>query len=399
MKITFLIGNVYGMGGTIRTTTNLANNLVKRHDVEIVSMAQNAHEPFFQISPEVRLRSLAHNRSWADRPDPGPRARELELQPSGNVPASENNLHSFFNAHSDAVLRDYLSKLDSDVVIATRPGLNSLLAQWGPKKAVCIGQEHLNLGQQPDDVKEHIRAHHTRLDGLTVLTDSDRRDYTDFLGKDGGWVTTMPNPLPDGFHARSRLTNPIIATAGRLIWVKQYPKLVEAFASVADKHPEWQLRIYGRGIERAGIRAAVDRLGLNNNVVLMGRNPDITSEFAKASVVAVSSRQEGFGMTILESFAASVPVVSFDCPYGPRELITHGHDGLLVADQDVDALAAGLLRLVEDADERRRLGGNARDKAAAFHIDSVTERWEAYLSRLVAEKRRAGGLRRFLPWS
>ncbi|CAM3635100.1 hypothetical protein GCM10009799_26270 [Nocardiopsis rhodophaea] len=399
MRITFLIGNIYGMGGTIRATTSLANGLSDKHEVEIVSLAQNAAEPFFAISPKVRLHTLTHSRGWTERPAPDPETAELELQPAAHVPGSEAERANVFNAATEREVRRYLERVEADVVVATNPGLNSLLATFGRTDYLRIGQEHQNLGQQPADVREHIRDVHTALDGLTVLTDSDRDAYTTFVGRTDSWATTMPNPIPDALYASSRLTNPIIATAGRLVPVKQYPILVRAFAAVADKHPEWQLRIYGRGPERREIRATIDELGLNGRVALMGRTPAITDEFAKASVVAVSSEQEGFGMTIVEAFSVGVPVVSFECPFGPRELITHGHNGLLVADQDVDALSAGLLRLVEDADERRRMGAATAATVAEYHIDAVTARWERYLDGHLSQRRKRSPWSRILrPW-
>ncbi|MBB6170105.1 glycosyltransferase involved in cell wall biosynthesis [Nocardiopsis mwathae] len=399
MRITFLIGNIYGMGGTIRATSSLANGLCAEHDVEIVSLAQNAAEPFFPIDPRVRLHTLTHSRGWTERPEPAPEIAELEPMPAEHVPGSEAERANVFNAATEREVRRYLDRVEADVVVATSPGLNSLLAKFGRPDYLRIGQEHENLGQRDEGVRAHIRDVHTTLDGVTVLTDADRAEYAAFVDAPDEWAVTMPNPLPERLYATSRLTNPIIATAGRLVPVKQYPLLVRAFAAVADKHPDWQLRIYGRGAEKAAIRAAIDEHGLHGRVALMGRTPAITDEFAKASIVAVSSAQEGFGMTIVEAFAVGVPVVSFDCPFGPRELITDGHNGLLVADQDVDALSAGLLRLVEDADERRRLGAATAETAARFHIDTVTARWERYLEGHPARRRKPSVWSRIVrPW-
>ncbi|RCV55672.1 glycosyltransferase family 4 protein [Marinitenerispora sediminis] len=379
MRITFLIGDVHGMGGTIRSTVSLAGGLAQRHRVQIVSLARGAARPFFPVDPRVRLRSLTDSRAWAGRPEPSRRIRELELRPATLVPPTEARRSAVFNAATEEALCAFLARARTDVVVATRPGLNSLLALLGSDHYLRIGQEHLNLRQQTEDIRDHIRRHHARLDGLTVLTDADRRDYAALLDRPEGWAITMPNPLPDARYPRSRLVNPVIATAGRLIPVKQYPVLVQAFARVAAAHPEWQLRVYGHGPQRGRIRAMADELGLHGRVVLMGRTRDVTGEFAKASLVALSSRQEGFGMTIVEAFAVGVPVVSFDCPHGPRELIEPGRDGLLVPDQDVDALGAGLLRLVEDAAERQRMGAAAREKARRFRVDHVVRRWEEYL--------------------
>ncbi|MFC7327514.1 glycosyltransferase family 4 protein [Marinactinospora rubrisoli] len=379
MRITFLVGDLHGTGGTIRSTVTLAGGLARRHRVRIVGLVRGAARPFFPVDPRVRVSALTDSRAWADRPEPSRRVRELELRPATLVPRSEARSSTVFNAATEEALSAFLARARTDVVIATRPGLNSLLALLGSDHYLRIGQEHLNLRQRTDDVLDHVRRHHGRLDGLTVLTDADRRDHAALLDRPDGWAVTIPNPLPDVRYPRSRLINPIIAAAGRLIPVKQYPVLVRAFARVAARHPDWQLRVYGHGPERGAIRAAAGELGLLDRVVLMGRTRDVTGEFAKASLVALSSRHEGFGISIVEAFAVGVPVVGFDCPHGPRELITSGRDGLLVPGQDADALGEALLRLAGDAAERQRMGAAARETARRFHVDHVAHRWEEYL--------------------
>lgn len=121
---------------------------------------------------------------------------------------------------------------------------------------------------------------------------------------------------------------------------------------------------------------------LHNNVTFMGPTGDIEGELAKASIHAVSSRFEGFGMTIIEAFACGVPVVSFDCPRGPREIITPGHDGLLVPPDDVDALAAGLLQMIDDEEGRRRMAENALRTAGNYDISTIVGRWERSFAEL-----------------
>ena len=99
---------------------------------------------------------------------------------------------------------------------------------------------------------------------------------------------------------------------------------------------------------------------------------------------ALSSRFEGFGMVIVEAMSKGLPVVSFDCPRGPAEIIHHGRDGLLVPDGDVAALGAGLLELVGDADRRRALGAQALETAGGYGVDAVGERWEELLAAVRA---------------
>ncbi|GAA3760114.1 glycosyltransferase involved in cell wall biosynthesis [Spinactinospora alkalitolerans] len=386
MKIALLLANAYGMGGTIRTVFNLAGGLAERHEVEIISLINHREKPFFTVPEGVAVRALAPSREWTQRPKQPMVARWREKRACGTVPKSEQERNGAFNSRTEYELRRYLRGTDADVVVGTRPGVNMLLARWAPPGLLTIGQEHVNLDNHQHDVRDAIRRYYPRLNGLTVLTEADKRAYEEYLPGRPDWITTMPNGLPPGDYPRSTLENPIIATAGRLTPIKQYPKLLEAFAVVAEAHPEWRLRIYGGGGNEGALKAKIAELGLHNQVAIMGRTKDLTGELAKASILAVSSRTEGFGMTIIEGFSVGVPAVSFDCPHGPREIITSERDGLLVPHQDVGALASGLLRLVEDPEERRRMGEEAVRTARRYDLPLITERWEKFINERLAVK-------------
>ncbi|PSK92339.1 glycosyltransferase involved in cell wall biosynthesis [Murinocardiopsis flavida] len=400
MKITFLIANGYGMGGTIRTVFNLAGGLAERHDVEILSLVQHRHEPFFATPRGVPITALSPTKAWAERPAPSRIERYRENRRSPAVPPTESPGEDVFNCRVEHALRRHLRRTDSDVVVATRPGLNLLLAKHAPKRLLTIGQEHVHLGNHKEDLTQAITRLYPRLDGMTVLTEADRRAYEDFLPGRPGWTTVMPNALPEPEHGPATLDAPVIVAAGRLTPIKQYNKLVDAFAMVAEEHPEWELRIFGGGSRADALRAQIARLGLEKRARLMGRTKDLVGQLAQASVLAVSSRAEGFGMTIIEAFSVGVPVVSFDCPHGPREIITDGRDGLLVPHQDVGALAASLRRLIRDRDERRAMGAAALHSAKRYCMAEITRQWEDFVATRFAAKgsrpRRAAEPRRAL---
>src|SRR6185295_516041 len=122
----------------------------------------------------------------------------------------------------------------------------------------------------------------------------------------------------------------------------------EAWARVAPRRPGWTLRLHGAGVEGDRLRWQALALGLEDTVRFPGATRHLGRELARASVFALSSRFEGFGMVVLEAMSKGVPVVSFDCPQGPAEIIRHGENGLLVPNGDVEAFAAALLELVRD---------------------------------------------------
>jgi glycosyltransferase involved in cell wall biosynthesis len=156
---------------------------------------------------------------------------------------------------------------------------------------------------------------------------------------------------------------------------------------VARRHPGWTLRIYGGGPERAALQAQIESEGMAGRIELMGPTRQLGRALAEASVFVLSSRFEGFGLVILEAMSAGLPVVSFDCPRGPAEIITSGRDGTLVPPEDVPALADALDELVADAARRRAYGAAALQTAAAYDQREIGARWDALLDSLALEQR------------
>ncbi|NVI89186.1 glycosyltransferase family 4 protein [Actinomadura sp. BRA 177] len=392
MKITFLLLEAFSIDGTVRCTFTLADELSRRHEVEIVSVLQDADRPVLPLSDRVRLRSLVDLRPDAKVPWPHTgRAERLMPEPSALIPEQERSFNKF-SAWTDDRISRFLRRPRTDVLVTTRAGLNLLAARLAPRRVVVVGQEHLQLGINEPEMINEFREWYPRLDALTTLTTADGADYEELLPGSCP-VYTIGNGLPPRLYPRSRQENKVVAAAGRMVWIKGYDLLINAFAQVVEKHPEWQLRIYGQGPRREQLRRRVTRLGLYNNVLLMDATDDMEGEFAKASVLAMSSRAEPFGMTIIEAFACGLPVVGFDCPQGPREIITDGHDGLLVPPEDPDAFAETLIKLIDDEELRLTMAERAYASAERFDIAVVAQHWEKMLTELRTAPRRNPGRR------
>lgn len=379
MKIAFVIANGYAMGGTVRTVHNLARGLSAHHEVEIVSLVRKRRRPFFTPDERVHLHALHDQTEEGGRPLGRFAQARWQRRARSVIPRSEFARNKNYTSEAVSGLHHYLRATDADVVIGTRPGINLLLAAWAPKRLCVIGQEHLNLAEHKPDLLEAIDRRYHDLDGLSVLTEADRDAYQRLLGRDGDFLTVIPNALEPDVPPQAALDDSVIAAAGRLSPVKQYPKLVQAFAQVVEKHPEWSLRIYGDGDKAAQITETARRLDIEDHVTLMGKTKELPEELSKASILAVSSKVEGFGMTIVEAFSVGLPVVSFDCPHGPGEIIEHERTGLLVPAQDTEALGRSLLRLVEAREERHRMGAAALEAASRYRLVDIVPRWEEFL--------------------
>ncbi|MFE0633104.1 glycosyltransferase family 4 protein [Streptomyces sp. NPDC058864] len=382
MRISVLIHNAYGVGGTIRTTYNLAGALADRHEVEIVSVFRHRDEPVFSLDPRVGLRHLVDLRRHSDTCDlDDPRYR----RPAKVFPAGENRYEQY-SALTDLRIAAHLTALDTDVVIGTRPGLNVHIALQAPRHVVRIAQEHLTLDTHPLALVLKLRRLYPRLDAVTTTTEADAAAYRSRLWLPGVRVVALPNSVPDPGVAPSALDAKYVVAAGRLAPVKHYGDLIRAFAKVAVERPDWGLRLYGSGGQREKLKGLIGSLELGDRVRLMGTATPIEPEMAKGSLLAVSSSMESFGMTIVEAMRVGLPVVSTDCPLGPGEIISDGVDGLLVPPRDVDALAAAMLRLINDDELRRRMGRAALDKGARYDPEEIAKSCERLLDGLLARR-------------
>jgi glycosyltransferase involved in cell wall biosynthesis len=372
--VRFLLTHAYGMGGTIRTTLSTAEHLARHRDVELLSLVRRRTEPFFALPAGVRVRALDDQTAEA-----GPLARLARRLPSLLTHPDD---HHFATASllSDLRLLGALRRMRSGVLITTRPAFNLIAAELAPRGVTTIGQEHMNLPSHAPGLARAMRRRYGRLDALAVLTEDDRADYERLLGDLR--IARIPNAVPRLPGPVAGLQEPVAIAAGRLNRQKGFDLLVDAWAPVAEAFPDWRLRIFGGGEERAALRARIEERGLYNEVLLMGPTADLGPELARGSLFVLSSRFEGFGLVIVEAMSKGLPVVSFDCPRGPGEIVEDGRDGVLVPPGDVAALSAALIEVLGDADRRRRMGAAALEKARAYDRDAVGAQWDDLLAAL-----------------
>ncbi|HZG05006.1 MAG TPA: glycosyltransferase family 4 protein [Streptomyces sp.] len=386
MHISFLLHHGYGIGGTIRTTFNLACALAEQHDVEIVSVFRHRDRPVFDLGPGVRLRHLVDLRRHSpdyDGDDPD------HARPSKLFPRADGNYRKY-SVLTDRRITEHLATTGADVVIGTRPGLNTMVALHTRPGPVRIGQEHLTLSTHSRALRLTLRGVYPRLDALTTVTEADARDYRRMMRLPGVRVQAVPNGVPAPQVSPSDGTGKWVIAAGRLAPAKRYDVLLRAFAKVVEERPDWRLRLYGGGREEARLRALVEELGLYNHAFLMGPAHPIEAEWVKGSLAAVTSSLESFGMTIVEAMRCGLPVVATACPHGPGEIIADGVDGRLVPTGDVDAIAGALLELINDDELRQRMGRAAIADAARYDPARIGELYSSLCAELVARGGRRG---------
>ncbi|MES9808892.1 glycosyltransferase family 4 protein [Streptomyces sp. CS081A] len=382
MRISFLLHNGYHYGGTIRTTYTLAEELAERHEVEIVSVFRHRDRPLLDLPAGVTLRHLVDLR----KDGPGYDGEHPDFHRPARVFPRGDGRWKQYSALTDARIGEHLRGVEADVLVATRPGLNVHLARQARRGPVLIGQEHLTLDGHTYRLRRDIAHEYALLDAVTTVTEADARAYRK-LGLPGVRIEAVPNSVPAPSLPPADPAAKTVVAAGRLTRVKRYDVLIEAFARVAGDHPDWKLRIYGSGDAVQNLRAPLARLieerGLEERAFLMGSVTPLEPEWVKGSIAAVTSQRESFGMTIVEAMRCGLPVVSTDCPNGPREIIEDGVDGRLVPVDDVAAVAGALRELIEDDELRAKTARAALAASERFDPARIAARHEALWTDLL----------------
>lgn len=209
-----------------------------------------------------------------------------------------------------------------------------------------------------------------RLDHFVVLTEEDKKAWPELQN-----VRVIPDPLSFCPTKRSSLKDKRVIAVGRYVYQKGFDMLLQAWSRIEKQYPDWQLAVYGDG-ERTSYEQLMEDLRIDAaRCHLNGPTSDIQSEYVNSSLFVFSSRFEGFGMVLVEAMACGLPVVSFACPCGPRDIIKDGYDGLLVENGNVEALAKSLSMLMNDETLRLSMSQEGQKNVQRFRIEQVAQQW------------------------
>lgn len=230
----------------------------------------------------------------------------------------------------------------------------------------------------------NLVSHLKRLDCFVVLTEEDKASWTELSN-----VEVIPDPLAFEIDEVSPLKNKRVIAVGRYVYQKGFDLLLQAWKAIEQLHPDWELTIYGMG-DRTPYEKIITDLQIDRDCChLYGSTPDIKAEYLNSSLFVFSSRFEGFGMVLIEAMACGLPVVSFDCPCGPKDIVRHNEDGLLVPSGDTSQLADALHQMMSGERKRHSMASAAIKNVQRFKLDVICERWNALFENVVRKQYRA----------
>jgi glycosyltransferase involved in cell wall biosynthesis len=363
MKLLIFTNNL-SAGGAERVATSLANYWAGRNwKVTMVTLGPESDD-FYPLHRAIERISL-----------------DMSGQSANLIVGLLQNLRRV------VALRSTLRRTHPDVALALMSTPNILLAfaSHGIAGLTAIGSERsfpprLPLGRAWDAMRKKMYGN---LAAVVALT-QECADWVK-LHSTARLVPVIPNPIswPLQMHepriapdSICRKKGKILLAVGRLAAEKNFGLLIQVFAKLAPDHPEWDLIVLGEGPERPVLEAYVRATALEGRVYLPGIAGNMGEWYARADLYVLSSRFEGFPNALAEALAHGVPAVSVDCDTGPRDIVRHGVDGLLVAPGDDDGLKTALNRLMKDSGLRAALGLRAVEARKRFSIQRIAGMWE-----------------------
>lgn len=342
MKIAWIVNNINQMGGIERVVCGLSGTFASYfgYSVEIISINSFEDQLFFPLHESVGVRHCKLD--WREE--------------------------TF--SRLSKLIGEILTELDADVVLTCHPTISyAAVCNKRKLRGKLVVTQH-NSNAHFRKIKLWLNAFLYRYaDKFVVLTTSDRNSYS----RMGCKAEVIPNACFNAVTEPSRLDNKQILAVGRIEQVKGFDMLIDAFSMVSPNHPEWKLCICGGGTVQEELRLQAARLGISDKVIFPGQVKEMDDYYRNSSVFALSSRNEGFALVLIEAMSYGLPVVSFELP-SIADII--GEEECLVAPQgDVQKFAEYLNCILSDEALRVRLGQKARELANKYTPVNVAEHW------------------------
>jgi len=381
MKIVYCTDSICYLGGIQNITITKANGLAQiGHQVWII-VTDNKYSPLHPVDPKVQVINLDINYFEDDWKSKFYVIKSILIKRK---------------KHKKAIAK-VLNDINPDVVISTGTSEKNFLPNIRLNSTpIFIREIHNQKGYRLLHAKslfEKIMAiignwydyswNINKYDQIVVLTNEDK----ELNWKNNSKVSVISNPVTFDTNIKTApLTNKKIITAGRLVHQKNYKSLINAWKIVNQKHPDWQLEIWGDGALKNELSKQINTLGLNNKVLLMGYTNDIISRMLQASGCVLSSLYEGISLVLIEAMSCGLPIVSYACQCGPKDLIEHGKNGFLCEVNDETKLAEYICSIIEDEKLRIKMGQASKKKSEKFRIEKIATQWVNLFQTLINNK-------------
>ncbi len=379
MKIIYCTHSTCNPGGMERVLYNKVKYLSEQihWDVTVVTTDQHNRPPFYPFPESVRMIDLGINYS------------------EDNIKGAFGKICGYLRKRKRhrRLLEELLTKEKADIVVSLYPSESSFIPDIkdGSKKVLEIHYcKFFRLQYGRKGLLGMIDRWRTwqderivrRFDKFVVLTNEDRGYWGELPN-----ICVIPNAAMFVAERYADVSAKRVIAVGRLDYQKGFDRLINAWEIVhkSGKYNDWRLDIFGQGEWKDMLQGMINEKGLTNSVFINKPTKKIGKEYAESSLLVMTSNYEGFGMVLVEAMSCGLPVVSFDCKCGPKDIIREWENGLIIHNGDIKALADGIMKLMEDTENRKRMSLNARKIVDTYSEKAVMEKWIGLFNNLTAK--------------
>ncbi|KEY18782.1 glycosyltransferase family 4 protein [Kaistella antarctica] len=371
MKIVFNTDQIFLHGGIEKVMATKANYLANQNDVKIfiVTTEQLGNPPCYPLDQKIILIDLGINYN---------RAKSYFSQENLGK-AKQHFIRQ----------RKLFKELNPDFIISPNYNFDHYWLPFIKNKAKVLKERHgsrfFETQQRKDAsfVKRLKFTFNDYIDGLydcIVVLNNDEKSYVHTNN-----TVVIPNPTELSL-LRADLTQKQVIAAGRISPVKAFDQLIEVWSLVNKDFPDWQLHFYGQDYldTQKKLEELVKKLQLQAVVQFKGSVDNLTETMTNYSIYAMTSETECFPMVLLEAFSVGLPVISYDCPNGPRNILTNGEDSILIPDKNIPIFAARLKELMQNENLRQQMGTKGLENVQRFSLEKVMHQWKDLFKSLLS---------------
>lgn len=371
MKVVYVIASLATSGGTERIVSEKANHLadVFGYDVSIICYDQRDDSSnFYSLSKKVNQINLGlqfyllyrykfYKRIW----------KKIILRYY-----LKKQLSSYVKKINPDILIG-ITHFRADFVCSTNSKAKIIIESHIPRSFIEKSNDNniflINFYKKLYDMR-YFHVIEKKADTIITLTEGDHKQWIK-----AKHIQTIPNFSDMHVRQLSDCRKKRVITIGRLCKEKGYERLLSIWKSVIDKHPDWQLDLYGEGDMEKKLKHIITT-GNISNVTLHGITNNIGKELTNSSICVATSYYEGFSLVLLEALKHGVPCIAFDCPYGPRTIIEDSKCGYLVENGNETLFAEKLCNLMENEQLRQQFSQASVERSMAFNKDSIMLQWK-----------------------
>ncbi len=363
-KICFLLGGFQGNGGIGRVTSILANELSqnKNFEVHTISYFQDKRPMLYNINFMIKQHALFSTCLSMTR--------------------------AIVCEHAIKNVREILNREKIDILIACGALFYPIgILSCKKTDTKCICWEHTNPEIKTDYKFQNLCRKFAvkQCNHIVVLTKSAKKYYKQHYHVCEEKISQIYNPIDENASKSIKYdkNSKKIITVGRLCYQKNIERLISIASNILPKYPDWSWDVFGDGDLKEVLQKQINDSGLTANLTLKGQVSDLYDRYREYAFMVMTSRYEGFPMTLIEGAANRLPLVSFDIPTGPDEIIMDGMNGYLIDKNSDGDMINKIIKLMDDTELRENMSDKVYELTKVFSTEKVLEEWETLFAALI----------------